>query len=124
MLSWDLDKNNNITLTAKTVSGKKQISLVDKIDALRVALDSALQVVKGELDDTTKGVDYFGIILTDTPLSIKVQELTRVIKQNTEVQEVFFKRAEVNREGSQLKFYFDIKSIYGQFSYDNTFEIV
>lgn len=101
-----------------------QIAMANKLDALRVALDSALQVFKGELDDTTKGVDYFGIILSDTPLSIKVQELSRIIKQNSEVQEVLFKRAEVNKKDSKITFYFDITSVYGTFSYDNSFEII
>ena len=119
MLAWNLSKENDLMLTK---SG--QISLVNKLDALRVALDSALQVVKGELDDTTQGVDYFGIILSDTPLSLQVQELTRVIMQNEEVQDVRFLRAEVDKEKNQLTFYFDITSIYGQFAYDNSFEII
>lgn len=119
MLAWNLSKENDLMLT-KT----GQISLVNKLDALRVALDSALQVVKGELDDTTQGVDYFGIILSDTPLSLKVQELTRVIMQNTEVQDVKFLRAEVDKKENKLTFYFDITSIYGQLLYDNSFEII
>ena len=114
-----MDKENNLVLT-KT----GQISLVNRLDALRVALDSALQVVKGELDDATQGVDYFGIVLSDTPLSLKVQELTRVIMQNEEVQDVKFLRAEVDKKKNQLTFYFDITSIYGQFEYDNSFEII
>lgn len=119
MLAWNMNKENDLMLT-KT----GQINLVNKLDALRVALDSALQVVKGELDDTTQGVDYFGIILSDTPLSLKVQELSRVIMQNEEVQDVKFLRAEVNKKKNQLTFYFDITSIYGQFAYDNSFEII
>ena len=119
MLAWNMDKNNDLVLT-KT----GQISMVNKLDELRVALDAALQVVKGELDDTTQGVDYFGIILSNTPLSLKVQEISRVIKQNTEVQEVKFVRAEVDRKENKLIFYFDITSIYGEFSYDNSFEII
>lgn len=119
MLVWDMNKENDLMLTQ---SG--QIQMANKLDALRVALDSALQVVKGELDDTTQGVDYFGIILSDTPLSLKVQELTRVMMQNSEVQDVRFLRAEVDRKKNQLTFYFDITSIYGQFAYDNSFEII
>ena len=119
MLAWNMDKNNDLVLT-KT----GQISLVNRLDELRVALDAALQVVKGELDDETQGVDYFGIILSDTPLSIKVQELTRVIKQNSEVQDVKFVRAEVDKKSNKLSFYFDITSVYGDFSYNNSFEII
>lgn len=119
MLAWNMDKNNDLVLT-KT----GQISMVNKLDELRVALDAALQVVKGELDDTTQGVDYFGIILSDTPLSLKVQELTRVMQQNSEVKDVRFLRAEVDKRDNKLIFYFDITSIYGEFSYDNSFEII
>ena len=118
MLAWNMDKNNDLTLT------NGQITMVNKLNELRVALDAALQVVKGELDDTTQGVDYFGIILSDTPLSLKVQELTRVIQQNSEVKDVRFLRAEVNRKENKLTFYFDITSVYGDFSYDNSFEII
>ena len=119
MLAWNMDKNNDLVLT-KT----GQISMVNKLDELCVALDAALQVVKGELDDTTQGVDYFGIILSNTPLSLKVQEISRVIKQNTEVQEVKFVRAEVDRKENKLMFYFNITSVYGEFLYDNSFEII
>jgi hypothetical protein len=119
MLAWNLSKENDLILT-KT----GQISMVNKLEALRVALDSALQVVKGELDNENLGVDYFGIILSDTPLSMKVQELTRVLMQNEEVQDVKFLRAEINKKENKLTFYFDIESVYGQMAYDNSFEII
>ena len=119
MLVWDMDKNNDLVLT-KT----GQIAMVNKLDALRVALDSALQVVKGELDDETQGVDYFGIVMSNTPLSLKVQEITRIIRQNEEVEDVKFLRAEIDKKENKLIFYFDITSIYGQLSYDNSFEII
>jgi len=114
-----MDKNNDLVLT-KT----GQISMVNKLDELRVALDAALQVVKGELEDSTQGVDYFGVVLSDTPLSLKVQELARVIRQNTEVNDVRFLRAEADRKNNKIIFYFEITSIYGDFAYDNSFEII
>ena len=119
MLAWNMDKNNDLVLTSTG-----QISLVNKLEELRVALDAALQVVKGELDDSTQGVDYFGIVLADTPLSSKVQELTRVITQNDEVQDVKFLRAEVDKKANRINFYFEITSVYGELSYDNSFEII
>ena len=119
MLAWNMNKDNDLMLT-KT----GQIAVVNKLDELRVALDAALQVIKGELEDSTQGVDYFGVVLSDTPLSMKVQELSRVIKQNTEVKDVKFLRAEVNRKENKISFYFDITSVYGEFSYDNSFEII
>ena len=114
-----MNKDNDLVLTKYG-----QISMVNKLDELRVALDAALQVVKGELDDETQGVDYFGVILSDTPLSLKVQELSRVIRQNSEVKDVRFLRAEADKRQNKLTFYFDITSIYGDFSYDNSFEII
>lgn len=114
-----MNKDNDLSLTSMG-----QIAVVNKLDALRVSLDSALQVVKGELDDPTQGVDYFGIIMSDTPLSMKVQELTRVIMQNAEVKDVRFLRAETNDKKNMITFYFDITSVYGDFSYDNSFEII
>lgn len=112
-----MDKENNLS-----ISPSGQMVMANKLDALRIRIDAALQVVKGELDDETKGVDYFGIIFSDTPLSMKIQELTRVMKTIEEVLEVRFIRAETNIRTSTLSFFFEIESVYGGFSYDYTFE--
>ena len=117
MLVWNMDKNNELGITE---SG--QINLVNKLDALKVRLDAALQVIKGEVEDTDQGVDYFGIVLTDTPLSIKVQEICRIITSIDEVLDVKFLRAETNSKDNSLTFYFEINSVYGDLEYDNTFE--
>lgn len=112
-----MDRDNELS-----IGTEGQISLVNKINALRVRLDAALQVVKGEVDDLDQGVDYFGIIFSDTPLSIKVQELCRVMRQIDEVQDIKFIKAEVDNKKQAMTFYFEITSIYGQLQYNNTFE--
>lgn len=125
MLVWNLNKENELTTNTWTDDSvtKCGIELVDKREALRVRLDSALQVVKGELEDNDLGVDYFGIIFTDTPLALKVQELCRVMRLIDEVQDIQFLRAETNTQKNTLSFYFNITSIYGELSYDKTFEL-
>ena len=117
MLVWDLTKENDLTMTADG-----QIAMKTKIDALRVRIDAALQVIKGEMDDSALGVDYFGVIFSDLPLSMKIQEICRVIKQIDEVYEVRFLRAEPNVKENTIAFYFEIESVYGTVDYDNTFE--
>ena len=100
----------------------KIIKTVSDIDALRVRIDAALQVIKGELDDATQGVDYFGIILSNTPISMKVQELSRVIKSIDGVTGLTFDNAIMDKKAQTLSFYFTIYSAYGEFSYNTTFE--
>ena len=117
MLVWNMDKENNLSIGA---SG--QINMANKLDAVRIRIDAALQIVKGELEDNTLGVDYFGIIFSDTPLSMKIQELTRIIRTIDEVLEVKFIRAETDIKNNKLSFFFEITSIYGSFNYDYGFE--
>ena len=117
MLVWDMNKDNDLQLGATG-----QIVVANKINALRNRLDAALQVVKGELDDTSLGVDYFGVIFTESPISLKVQELCRVMRQIDEVQDIKFLRAEADKKHNTLKFFFEITSIYGVLAYDKEFE--
>lgn len=112
-----MDKENELS-----ISSSGQMVMANKLEALRIRIDAALQIVKGELDDETQGVDYYGIIFSDTPLSMKIQELTRVIKTIDEVLEVKFLKAETNVKTHTLSFFFEIESVYGGFSYDYTFE--
>lgn len=112
----DPDGGNNLT----TQDG--HIKMASDIEALRVRIDAALQVVKGEVDDINLGVDYFGIIMANTPLSMKVQEIARVVNSLDGVESLQFNRAEVNRATGTLELYFTIKSDYGELEYNKTFE--
>lgn len=99
-----------------------QLRVVEDLQALRVRIDAALQVVKGELDDPNQGVDYFGIIFSNTPVSMKVQEICRVIMQQEGVDNVEFVSAEFDRLHQTFTFKFTIYSVYGDFEYDRTFD--
>lgn len=112
-----MDKNNDLQ-----IGSTGQIVLANKLEALRNRLDAELQVIKGEVDDTTQGVDYFGIIFTESPISLKVQELCRAMHNIDEVQDIKFLRAEADKKKDTLKFYFEITSVYGVLSYDKEFE--
>lgn len=116
MKTWYMTEENELQLQYG------QLRVVQDIEALRVRIDAALQVVKGELDDPTKGVDYFGIIFSATPISMKVQELSRVILNQDGVENVVFERVEHNKITQSLHFYFTIESVYGTFVYDREIE--
>lgn len=116
MKTWYLTDKNGL----ETEYG--QIKIVTELQALRSRIDAELQVVKGEVDDPNIGVDYFGIIFSNTPLMMKVQELTRVINQIPGVNSVEFDRAESDKKTQTLRFFFTIHSIYGRLSYDRTFD--
>jgi hypothetical protein len=112
----DPDGGNNLT----TQDG--HIKMVTDIEALRVRIDAALQVVKGEVSDPNLGVDYFGVIMSNTPLNIKIQEIARVVNNLEGVESLQFNRAEVDRTTGTLDMFFTIKSVYGDIEYNKTFE--
>lgn len=118
MKTWDLTQktptdNGNDVATTEGV-----IKVVEDLDALRTRIDAALQVVKGELQDPKIGVDYFGIILSDSPLPLKVQELCRVINSIEGVKSTTYESAELNKETGVLTFHFTIHSVFGDIEYE------
>lgn len=115
MKTWYMDDQNRLHLTYG------QIKLVEDMEALRVLINAELQIVKGELDNPTRGVDYFGIILSNTPISIKVQEITRVIKSVPGVKDVTFNNAMLDKKTQILTFSFTIQTVYGDLEYDKAF---
>lgn len=116
MKTWYMTKENDLQLKFG------QLKLVEDLEALRVRIDAALQIVKGELDDPTQGVDYFGIIFSNTPMSMKIQEITRVIMLQDGVENVEFTNASFDKRTQTLHFEFHIYSVYGDFDYDRTFD--
>lgn len=117
MKTWNLDENNDLTLQYG------QIQMNHEIEALRVRIDAALQIVKGELDDPSLGVDYFGIIFSNTPISMKIQEICRVITAVEGVEEIEYKTGTFDRRTNAMRFYFRIRSTYGDIDYDKLFEL-
>lgn len=113
--------NNSVTVSGVTTTSKV-IAVESDLDALRTQIDCNLQVIKGEVEDETAGVDYFGIILSNTPLAMKVQEITRVIMRCDGINTVKYNRCEIDRLHASMTFYFTIESVYGEFVYDKTFE--
>jgi len=117
MITWTTDANNDISLANGQIANNQALA------ALRTRIDAALQIIKGEFDDTTQGVDYFGIIFSDTPLSMKVQEITRVINLIDGVEKVEFKNYSFDNKTQTMTYYFTIYSTYGQFDYNSLFDI-
>lgn len=113
--------NNSVTVSGVTTTSKV-IAVESDLEALRTQIDCNLQVIKGEVEDETAGVDYFGIILSNTPLAMKVQEITRVIMRCDGINTVKYNRCEIDRLHNSMTFYFTIESVYGEFVYDKTFE--
>lgn len=122
MKTWDLtdktltDSGNDVTAAYGV------IKMSEELYALKCRIQAALEIVKGELQDSNIGVDYFGIVLTDAPLQIKVQELNRVISSVEGVSSVEFKGSTVNKTTLAQTFEFTIKSVYGDIEINKTFE--
>lgn len=122
MKTWTLtektptDNGNDVSLS------HGNISIDTDLEALRTRIDANLQIVKGELQDSAMGVDYFGVIFGNGPLSFKVQELSSVISGIDGVREVLFNGAKTNKQTNTLTFEFTIKSIYGDIEYEKSFE--
>lgn len=118
MKTWNLtpktqeDPGNDVTLS------QGQIDVVSELEALRVRIDAALQVVKGELQDPQEGVDYFGIIMSNTPIPIKIQELCRVINNIEGVKSTTYNSAILNKETGVLTFNFTVHSVFGDLLFE------
>ena len=110
------DNGNDIT------SNFGILSVDSDLEALRTQIDCNLQTIKGEVEDDSKGVDYFGIVFANTPLSMKIQEITRIISNIDGVQDVYFLRAEQDPKTYQLSLYFKIQSVYGVLEYNKNIE--
>ena len=123
-----IDNGNEIVVEENTVrtdnatTTSKVIAVQEGLEALRTQIDCNLQVIKGEVEDETAGVDYFGIIFSNTPLAMKVQEITRVIMRCEDVNTVKYQRCEIDRAHNSMTFYFTIESVYGELEYNKTFE--
>ena len=122
MKTWNLtektptDPGNDVSLAYGT------IKMDSDLNAIATAITSNLEVIKGELDDQEKGLDLFGIILSNTPLQMKVQEISRIINNVDGVMSSKFTGATVDRKNSSITFTFEIESVYGTLDYEKTFE--
>lgn len=123
MRTWDLTQKTPTSNGNELKLEFGQIKLVSDLDALRVKIDSNLQVIKGELDDADKGVDYFGIVLSNTPLQMKVQEISRVVMDIPEVASITLLDAKQDPRTHVLTLHFLIKSVYGDLDYNKAFEV-
>jgi len=117
MNTFSTDANNDVALT----SGN--ISIVYDSKAIRNKIDNALRIIKGELDDPKIGVDYFNIIMAKTPISMKVQELVRVINSVDGVKETLFNKVNYDAQRQVYNFYFTINSIYGDINYETNIDL-
>ena len=122
MKTWNLtektptDPGNDVSLAYGTIKTDSDLN------AIATAITSNLEVIKGELDDPEKGLDLFGIVLSNTPLQMKVQEISRVINNVDGVMSSKFTGATVDRKNSSITFSFEIESVYGTLDYEKTFE--
>lgn len=122
MQTWNLTKKTDNDPGNDVYAEYGIISTSSDLEALRTIIDANVQVVKGEVPDDTKGVDYFGIVLSNTPLSMKIQEITRVISNIDGVNDVYFLRAEQDHKTHTVSLYFSIQSVYGVLEYNKNIE--
>lgn len=89
------------------------IRIKKQIECLADRINTALATIRGELDDYSAGVDYYGIIFARTPISLKVVEFTRVISAVEGVKDVEFVSCKTNPQTGVWTFEFDVSSVYG-----------
>lgn len=121
MKTWYLTPKTPTDNGNDVISEYGVIKQVTGIDALRVRIDAALQVFKGELQNEDLGVEYFGVVLSGVPLQLKIQELSRVIRSLDGVESVEFESASTNAE-NDLNINLTIKTVYGDIQYNRVFE--
>lgn len=122
MNTWNLTKKTETDPGNDVYSEYGLISMSSDLEALRTVIDANLQVIKDEVPDSTKGVDYFGIIFSNTPLQMKIQEITRVISNIDGVNDVYFLNATQNPRTHTLTMSFQIQSVYGVLEYNKNIE--
>lgn len=122
MKSWNLTKKNQTDPGNDVSLNYGVIKMDSDLNAIATAITANLQVIKGELDDTTKGLDLFGVILSNTPLQMKVQEISRVINSVDGVMSSKFIEATTDKTNGTITFSFEIESVYGTLDYEKTFE--
>lgn len=111
------DGNGNPVFVKGTV-----ISVDTDINALADQIDCALSTIKGEMDDSSEGVDYYNIVLANVPMSMKIRELSRVIYSVPGVRNVVYLASEKNNLTGALSFRFSIESIFGTMEYTKIIE--
>lgn len=122
MKTWNLtektptDPGNDVSLNYGT------IRMDADLNAIATTITANLEVIKGELDDPNKGLDLFGIILSNTPLQMKIQEIARIINSVDGVMSSKFLGASQDKTNGTLTFSFEIESVYGTLNYEKTFE--
>lgn len=122
MKTWNLtektptDPGNDVSLNYGT------IRMDADLNAIATTITANLEVIKGELDDPNKGLDLFGIILSNTPLQMKIQEIARIINSVDGVMSSKFLGASQDKTNGTLTFSFEIESVYGTLDYEKTFE--
>lgn len=117
MRNWELTENNDISIK------NGRIITVDRLNALRSRIQSALQTFKGETENVDFGVDYFGIILENIDPSYKIQEFKRVIESLDGVYNVEDYNYKQDKKTGSVTYNFVIKSVYGNISIDQTIEV-
>lgn len=98
------------------------ISVDSDMKALADSIDCALNTLKGELDDPDAGVDYYNIVLSNVPMSMKIKELTRVIYNIEGVKDVTYVSSEVDNLNGVLRFVFSVDTVFGTMEYTKTID--
>lgn len=96
-----------------TVDMDGVIRVKKQMECLADRINTALATVRGELDDYSAGVDYYGIIFAKTPISLKIVEFTRVISAIEGVKDVEFISCKTNPQTGVWTFEFNVSSVYG-----------
>jgi hypothetical protein len=104
-----LDANNRIARSKSNIDGVKVVA--------RCKLNTFLREV---FTDTTKGVDWFGVMFNPRlNIVAKNQELERVLRTIPEIKSVDSFEWVADKENRQVQIYISITCIYGEFKLDD-----
>lgn len=114
MSTFATDSNNDLFLD---INGNIAVHH-DPKQVIRNLIQNKMQTFLGEVfTDITKGVDYFGTILSnDTTLQQKIAELSKEITSTDGVTAITETRYAQDKQKGTITFSFDIETQYGAIS--------
>lgn len=118
MYSFLTDDNNDLYLTltdsgGKAVSGS-ELCVGSELESLRQIIVNKIRLQQGEYQyDLQRGIDYMGLILTDTPaVRIWESQVLDLIRAIPEITEIVYWNYGI--EGNNFIFKLTVDTIYGR----------
>lgn len=118
MYSFLTDDNNDLYLTLTDSSGKavsgSELKIGSELESLRQIIVNKVRLQQGEYQyDLQRGIDYMGLILTDTPaVRIWESQVLDLIRSIPEITDIVYWNYGI--EGNNFIFKLTVDTIYGR----------